>query len=116
LQAALDHVMVNGSMEHRLPGNLNVAFGFVDARHLVEAIDAQVCVSLGSACSATSLEVSHVLRGIGTGNDRARQSIRFGLGRYTAHAEVARAAEIVIAAVGQLRSQSALWQAAHQAA
>jgi cysteine desulfurase len=111
LHRELAYVDVNGSLEHRLPGNLNVAFGFVDARHLVDALDGRVYVSLGSACTATSLDVSHVLRGIGIGNDRARRSVRFGLGRFTSAGQVMRTAEIVIDAVRALRHSSPLWNA-----
>lgn len=111
LQAAIPQITVNGSLDERLPGNLNVAFSFVDAKRLLEVLDGRLCASLGSACTSQKLEPSHVLRGIGVGNDRARSSVRFGVGRFTTREEIDAVVTMVAEAVRQLRSASPLWQA-----
>ena len=72
---------MNGSLEHRLPGNLNVSFAYVEGEALMMAIK-DVAVSSGSACTSASLEPSYVLRAMGVGDDLAHSSIRFGLGRF----------------------------------
>src|SRR5687767_7946441 len=105
----LDHVLLNGSLEHRLPGNLNVSFAFVEGEGLMMAIK-DVAVSSGSACTSASLEPSYVLRSMGLDEDLAHSSIRFGLGRFNTEEEVDYVADLVVAKVKKLREMSPLWE------
>jgi cysteine desulfurase len=105
----LDQVIVNGDLEHRLPGNLNFSFGFVEGEGLMMAIK-DVAVSSGSACTSASLEPSYVLRSMGLDEADAHSSIRFGLGRFNTEEEVDYVAELVIAKVKRLRDMSPLWE------
>lgn len=109
LMAALPEVYVNGSMEHRLPGNLNISFTHVEGEGLMMAIK-DVAVSSGSACTSASLEPSYVLRALGIGEELAHSSIRFGLGRFTTQEEVDFVADLVIRKVSRLREMSPLWE------
>jgi cysteine desulfurase len=109
LTARLDEVYVNGSLEHRLPGNLNVSFNFVEGEGLMMAIK-DVAVSSGSACTSASLEPSYVLRALGVGDELAHSSIRFGLGRFTTEEEVDYVADLVASKVERLRELSPLWE------
>src|ERR1700733_5934181 len=81
LESALDYVEVNGSWEHRLPGNLNMSFVYVEGESLLMGIN-DIAVSSGSACTSATLEPSYVLKALGLGDDVAHSSIRFGLGRF----------------------------------
>lgn len=108
LFAGLDGVHRNGDAEHRLPGSLNVSFGGVPSDVLLGTIR-EVAVSTGSACTSASLEPSYVLRAMGVSDARARESVRFGLCRFTTEAEIDRAAELVVAKVKELRQGSPLW-------
>ena len=83
----LDEIYVNGSMEHRLPGNLNVSFAYVEGESLLMGIN-DVAVSSGSACTSATLEPSYVLKALGIGDELAHSSIRFGLGRFNTEEEV----------------------------
>jgi cysteine desulfurase len=105
----LDAVVLNGSAEHRLPGNLNLSFSFVEGEGLMMAIK-DVAVSSGSACTSASLEPSYVLRSMGLTEDMAHSSIRFGLGRFNTDEEVDYVAELVIAKVKRLRDMSPLYE------
>jgi cysteine desulfurase len=109
LNAALDSVQLNGSLERRLPGNLNVSFAFVEGEALMMAIK-DVAVSSGSACTSASLEPSYVLHAMGIGDDLAHSSIRFGLGRFTTEEEVDYVADLVIRKVNKLREMSPLYE------
>jgi len=109
LMTELDEVHVNGSLEHRLAGNLNVSFAFVEGEAMMMAIK-DVAVSSGSACTSASLEPSYVLRALGVGDELAHSSIRFGLGRFTTEAEVDYVAELVIRKVRHLREMSPLYE------
>ncbi len=109
LNKALDSVQLNGSLEHRLPGNLNVSFAFVEGEALMMAIK-DVAVSSGSACTSASLEPSYVLHSMGIGDDLAHSSIRFGLGRFTTEEEVDYVADLVIRKVNGLREMSPLYE------
>ncbi len=106
---ALEEVYVNGSMEHRLPGNLNISFNFVEGEAMMMAIK-DVAVSSGSACTSASLEPSYVLRSLGVGDELAHSSIRFGIGRFNTQEEIDYVAELVIAKVKHLRDMSPLWE------
>jgi cysteine desulfurase len=105
----LDEVYVNGSTSHRLPGNLNISFNFVEGEGLMMAIK-DVAVSSGSACTSASLEPSYVLRALGVGDELAHSSIRFGLGRFNTDEEVDYVADLVVDRVKRLRDLSPLWE------
>lgn len=109
IMGRLDEVYVNGSMEHRLPGNLNISFNFVEGEGLMMAIK-DVAVSSGSACTSASLEPSYVLRALGVGDELAHSSIRFGLGRFNTEEEVDYVADLVVDKVERLRELSPLWE------
>jgi cysteine desulfurase len=109
IMARLDEVYVNGSLEHRLPGNLNISFNFVEGEGLMMAIK-DVAVSSGSACTSASLEPSYVLRALGVGDELAHSSIRFGLGRFNTEEEVDYVADLMVEKVTRLRDVSPLWE------
>jgi len=106
--AGLDDVYINGSMEHRLPGNLNLSFANVDAEPLLMGIN-DVAVSTGSACSSAAIEPSHVLKALGAG-DLTHGSIRFGIGRFNTQAEIDYVAARVVETVKRLRELSPLYE------
>lgn len=109
LTTELDEVGLNGSYEHRLAGNLNLSFHFVEGEALMMAIK-DVAVSSGSACTSASLEPSYVLHAMGVTDDLAHSSIRFGLGRFTTDEEVDYVADLVIRKVNKLREMSPLYE------
>jgi cysteine desulfurase len=107
--AAIPHVEVNGSLDHRYPGNLNISFAYVEGESLLMAIK-DIAVSSGSACTSASLEPSYVLRALGVEEDMAHTSIRFGIGRFTTDAEVDYAIATCVRHVERLREMSPLWE------
>jgi cysteine desulfurase len=109
LSAELPETFVNGSLEHRVPGNLNMSFACVEGEALMMGLK-DVAVSSGSACTSASLEPSYVLRAIGVSEELAHTSIRFGLGRFTTAEEVDYVAALVIEKVQRLRDMSPLWE------
>jgi cysteine desulfurase len=109
LHQHLDGIYVNGSMEHRLPHNLNISFAYVEGESLLMGIN-DIAVSSGSACTSASLEPSYVLKALGAGDELAHSSIRFGLGRWTTEEEVDYVAEKVAAVVRRLREMSPLYE------
>ena len=109
----LDEVYINGSMEHRLPGNLNISFAYVEGESLLMGIN-DIAVSSGSACTSATLEPSYVLKALGAGDDLAHSSIRFGLGRFNTEAEVDYVAARVIETVKRLRELSPLYEMAKE--
>jgi cysteine desulfurase len=109
LESSLDYIHVNGSMEHRLPNNLNISFVYVEGESLLMGIN-DVAVSSGSACTSATLEPSYVLKALGLGDDVAHSSIRFGLGRFNSEAEVDYVADKVIDIVKKLRELSPLYE------
>jgi cysteine desulfurase len=109
LEAGLDLLTVNGSLEHRVPGNLNVSFAYVEGEALMMAIK-DVAVSSGSACTSASLEPSYVLRAMGVTEDLAHSSIRFGLGRFTTEEEIDFVTRLVVDKVKKLRDMSPLYE------
>lgn len=113
LSAELDELYLNGHPEHRLPGNLNVSFAYVEGEAMMMAIK-DVAVSSGSACTSASLEPSYVLRALGVGDDLAHSSIRFGIGRFTTEEEVDFVANLVIESVKRLRDMSPLYEMAKE--
>jgi len=109
ITSKLTEVYVNGTMEHRLPGNLNISFAFVEGESLLMALK-DVAVSSGSACTSASLEPSYVLRALGAGDDLAHSSIRFGIGRFNTEEQIDFVIDLVVKAVERLRSLSPLWE------
>ena len=104
---------VNGSLEHRLPGNLNVSFAYVEGEAMLMALK-DVAVSSGSACTSASLEPSYVLRAVGVGEELAHTSIRFGIGRFNTEEEVDFVIDLVARKVSKLRELSPLYEMAQQ--
>ena len=104
----MEEVYVNGDMEHRIAGNLNISFNFVEGESLIMALR-DLAVSSGSACTSASLEPSYVLRALGRNDELAHSSIRFTIGRFTSAEEVDYTVELVRAAVEKLRDLSPLW-------
>ena len=102
----LEGVQVNGDLDRRLPGNLNVAFANVDGETLMMALD-DVAVSSGSACTSATVEPSYVLRALGLPDDLAHASLRFTVGRFTTEDDIDRAARRVVEVVQRLRERSA---------
>ena len=104
----IEELHVNGSMEQRVPGSLNVSFNYVEGESLLMALP-HIAVSSGSACTSASLEPSYVLRALGVNDELAHSSIRFTFGRYTTEEQVDKAAHEVRTAVEKLRDLSPLW-------
>jgi cysteine desulfurase len=115
IQEELEQVHVNGSMERRLPNNLNMSFAYVDGESLMMGLD-DVAVSTGSACTSATLEPSHVIKALGASQEAARGSIRFGLGRFNTDEEIDYAAGRVVETVRKLRDLSPLYQMARKEA
>ena len=109
ITSRLDHVHLNGSREHCLPGCLNLSFAYVEGESLLMGIK-DIAVSSGSACTSASLEPSHVLRSMDVGDELAHSSIRFGIGRFTTEEEVDYAADQVVEVVEKLRAMSPLYE------
>ena len=105
----LDEVYLNGDLEQRVAGNLNVSFNFVEGESLIMALK-DIAVSSGSACTSASLEPSYVLRALGRNDELAHSSIRFTLGRYTTAEEVDYTVALVKDKVAKLRELSPLWE------
>jgi cysteine desulfurase len=113
LMSQLDEVYINGSMEHRLPHNLNISFAYVEGESLLMGIN-DIAVSSGSACTSATLEPSYVLKALGAGDDLAHSSIRFGLGRFNTEEEVDYVANKVVDVVSKLRELSPLYEMAKE--
>jgi cysteine desulfurase len=113
LEAKLDEVYINGSLEHRLPNNLNMSFAYVEGESLLMGIN-DVAVSSGSACTSATLEPSYVLKALGVGEDLAHTSIRFGLGRFTTQEEVDYVTDKMVQVVTKLRELSPLYEMAKE--
>jgi cysteine desulfurase len=113
LEAKLDEVFINGSMEHRLPNNLNMSFAYVEGESLLMGIN-DVAVSSGSACTSATLEPSYVLKALGVGEDLAHTSIRFGLGRFNTEEEVDYVVDKMVQVVTKLRELSPLYEMAKE--
>jgi cysteine desulfurase len=113
LFARLDELYINGSMEHRLPNNLNVSFAFVEGESLLMGIN-DIAVSSGSACTSATLEPSYVLKALGVGEDLAHTSIRFGLGRFNTQEDVDYVVDRVSEVVIRLRELSPLYEMAKE--
>lgn len=109
ITSSLTHVVVNGDLNQRYPGCVNISFAYVEGESLLMACK-DIALSSGSACTSASLEPSYVLRAIGADEDLAHSSIRFGIGRFTTEAEVDFTAETTIKHVTALREMSPLWE------
>jgi cysteine desulfurase len=104
----MEEVVINGDMDSRIPGNLNISFNYVEGESLMMAIN-KIAVSSGSACTSSSLEPSYVLRALGLTDELAHSSIRFTIGRYTTEEDVDMAIDLVREKVQKLRDLSPLW-------
>jgi cysteine desulfurase len=111
IEARISETVLNGSLEHRLPGSLNISFAYVEGEAMMMALK-DVAVSSGSACTSASLEPSYVLRAMGLPMEMAHSSIRFGLGRFNTEEEVDYVIELVAQRVKKLREMSPLWEMA----
>jgi cysteine desulfurase len=109
----LDEIYINGDLQKRLPGNLNMSFAYVEGESLLMGIN-DIAVSSGSACTSASLEPSYVLKALGVGEDLAHTSIRFGIGRFNTEEEVDYVAARVIDVVRRLRELSPLYEMAKE--
>ena len=113
LQAKLPEIYLNGDLERRIPGNLNISFAHVEGESLMMGIK-NLSVSSGSACTSASLEPSYVLRALGVEEELAHTSLRIGLGRFTTEHEVDTAVEELVRHVNKLREMSPLWEMAQE--
>ncbi len=109
VRARLPEVYINGDLEQRIPGNLNLSFAFVEGEGLMMGVK-DLAVSSGSACTSASLEPSYVLRALGVDVEMAHTSLRFGMGRFTTEADIDHAIDSVTKAVEHLRAMSPLWE------
>merc|ERR1712086_481922 len=101
--------VLNGDVDQRYPGNLNISFAYVEGESLLMALK-DIAVSSGSACTSASLEPSYVLRSLAVNDDMAHSSIRFGIGRFTTEDEVDFVLELLGKHVERLREMSPLWE------
>jgi cysteine desulfurase len=111
IQSRIDQTYVNGSLEHRLPGSLNISFAYVEGEAMMMGLK-DIAVSSGSACTSASLEPSYVLRAVGVEEELAHTSIRFGLGRFNTEEEVDYVIDVVVGKVEKLRALSPLYEMA----
>jgi cysteine desulfurase len=126
LFSQLDEIFLNGHPVHRLPGNLNISFAYVEGESLLMGLNGSVspiavaesvpaiAVSSGSACTSATLEPSYVLKALGVGDDLAHTSIRFGLGRFNTEEEVDYVRDRVVHEVRRLRDLSPLYEMAKE--
>jgi len=105
----IDEIYINGDLEQRIPGNLNISFNFIEGESLIMALK-DIAVSSGSACTSASLEPSYVLRALGRDDELAHSSIRFTIGRFTTAEEIDYATQLIQSAVVKLRDLSPLWE------
>ncbi|MEZ4452464.1 MAG: IscS subfamily cysteine desulfurase [Nannocystaceae bacterium] len=109
LQDEVPHSIVNGSLEHRLPGTLNISFAYVEGESLLMGLK-DIAVSSGSACTSASLEPSYVLRAMGLDDELAHSSLRITIGRPTTRDEIDYLVDRVREQVERLRAMSPLWE------
>jgi len=109
----LSEVYVNGDLDQRIPGNLNISFAYVEGEGLMMGIK-DLAVSSGSACTSASLEPSYVLRALGVEEELAHTSLRIGIGRFTTEGEIDYAVDRIVGEVRRLRSMSPLWEMAQE--
>jgi len=109
ITSQLEHAVINGSADRRLPQTTNISFPYVEGESMMMAIK-EIAVSSGSACTSASLEPSYVLKALGLGDEIAHSSIRFGLGRFTTEEEVDYTIDKVVTAVKKLLELSPLYE------
>ncbi len=109
MQSELSDVFLNGSLEKRIPHNLNLSFAYVEGEGLMMGMK-DLAVSSGSACTSSSLESSYVLRALGVSEDLSHTSLRISFGRFTTTEEVDYAAQRIVRSVKRLRDLSPLWE------
>lgn len=109
LRQNLTKIEVNGDLDQRNPGNLNISFACVEGESLIMAIK-EIAVSSGSACTSASLEPSYVLRALGVEEELAHTSLRLGIGRYTTESEIDYVIDLISKSVIKLRELSPLWE------
>ena len=105
----IEQVFINGSMEHRVPQNVNISFNYVEGESLIMGIKG-LAVSSGSACTSASLEPSYVLRALGRSDELAHSSLRMTIGRFTTEEEIDYAIATIRENVAKLRELSPLWE------
>ena len=105
----IEQVFINGSLERRVPQNLNMSFNFVEGESLIMGIKG-LAVSSGSACTSASLEPSYVLRALGRSDELAHSSLRMTIGRFTTEEEIDYAIGTIRENVARLRELSPLWE------
>ena len=105
----MEEVYLNGDLDQRIPGNLNISFNFIEGESLIMAIK-DMAVSSGSACTSASLEPSYVLRALGRDDELAHSSIRLTIGKYTEEEEIDYAVKLIKESVEKLRELSPLWE------
>ncbi len=104
----VEEVYINGDLDHRIAGNLNISFNYVEGESLIMALK-DLAVSSGSACTSASLEPSYVLRALGRNDELAHSSIRFTIGRFTTEEEIDYTIKLVLGKIDKLRALSPLW-------
>ncbi len=104
----IEQVYINGDLQQRVAGNLNVSFAYVEGESLMMALK-DLAVSSGSACTSASLEPSYVLRALGLNDELAHSSIRFSIGRFTTEEEIDYAVQLICSSISRLREMSPLW-------
>lgn len=109
ISSSIEEVYLNGDLEQRIPGNLNISFAYIEGESMIMALKS-LAVSSGSACTSSSLEPSYVLRALGLEEELAHTSIRFGFGRFTTEEEIDYAIELIINNINKLREMSPLWE------
>jgi cysteine desulfurase len=105
----MEEVYVNGDLDRRVAGNLNISFNFVEGESLIMAVK-DLAVSSGSACTSASLEPSYVLRALGRNDELAHSSIRFSIGRFSTVEDIDYTVSLIRDKVEKLRELSPLWE------
>ena len=95
--------VLNGHPTQRLPHNLNMRFEGIDGKAIINSVSDRLAISAGSACTAQTVEPSHVLLAMGMSEEQAHSSIRIGCGRFNTENEISMAAEYICEAVGSLK-------------
>ncbi|MBC6444937.1 MAG: IscS subfamily cysteine desulfurase [Alphaproteobacteria bacterium GM202ARS2] len=113
IKSELSDVYINGDTTHRIPGNINISFAYVEGESLMMGIK-DLSLSSGSACTSASLEPSYVLRALGVDEELAHTSLRIGLGRFTTKEQLKKAAQSIVSSVQKLREMSPLWEMAQE--
>ena len=113
INGQLPDVFLNGDLEKRIPGNVNLSFAYVEGESLMMGIK-DLSLSSGSACTSASLEPSYVLRALGVDEELAHTSLRIGLGRFTTEKDVDKAVQSIVSSVQRLREMSPLWEMAQE--